>query len=134
MKRWGMAVAAVLLTGACTIQPGGLTTSSKGDEDTIRGQVDTFVETIFSGRGGEAYTLMSDRCKAKDPKSTYVKNSALIKKTLVGDDVKANDVKVTTVDESTANVTYTLDIPQASKAKQRWIKESGKWHLDSCFF
>ncbi len=133
MRRWAIVVAAVLMTGACTIQPGGLT-GSTGDEGEIRKQVDVFVETIFSGRGGEAYELMSDRCRRKDPKSTYVRNSTLIHQNLVGDAVEAQDVKVSVSDGGRARVTYTLDIPQASNAKQRWVKESGEWHLDSCVF
>ncbi|TXL62928.1 hypothetical protein [Aeromicrobium terrae] len=132
MRRWAIVAATVLMTGACTIQPGGLT-GSTGDEGQIRKQVDVFVETIFGGRGGEAYELMSNRCRAKDPKSTYVRNSKLIHQNLVGDEVEPQDVKIS-VESDRARVTYTLDIPQISDAKQRWIKESGEWHLDSCLF
>src|SRR5689334_23530962 len=106
MRRWAIVVATVLMTGACTIQPGGLS-GSTGDEGQVRKQVDTFVETIFGGRGGEAYELMSNRCRRKDPKSTYVRNSKLIHQNLVGDSVEAQDVKVTVSGDGRAQVTYT---------------------------
>ncbi|MBB5802045.1 hypothetical protein F4560_001813 [Saccharothrix ecbatanensis] len=106
------------------------TTTAQPDTSDLEAQVRAYSAAFLGGRGGEAYDLLSQRCRERHTRVDFVQMVEL-----AGRRYGPLDVRTLTVDQAAgdmARVTYTFAKPELDQRGEPWVRESGTWRVDDC--
>jgi hypothetical protein len=100
-------------------------------EDAIRNVAQAYSDAFLTGDGKGAYSLLSERCQARNAEADFVAEVASAGE--IYGQALAFETFAADVNGEQARVTYTYaDSPEINQTDEPWVLEGGSWHEDDC--
>lgn len=100
-------------------------------ENAIKAAAKAYSDAFLTGNGVDAYALLSERCKARNPGADF-SNMVSLAATTYGEALPF-DTFAADINGEQARVTYTYAAsPDINQTDEPWVLEGGAWREDDC--
>lgn len=103
--------------------------SANSDERALKRAVHAYSKAFLSGRGADAYGMISGRCKARIDRAQFMRAADM-----AGDLYGPLPIETLRVDIDgrSARATYTYAVRPLNQRNEPWLKVSGTWRMNEC--
>jgi len=107
----------------------GASAPASGTND-LRSAAQTYSNAYLTGRGAQAFDLLSKRCKASMGKAEFLATVHAAKQEFgIALPFKSFSAEINGMQ---ARVTYTFAVSSINQDHEPWVNEGGSWHEDDC--
>jgi len=125
-------IAACALSLLCSIPSVGMTepASAATQRALLRTAVKAYSDAFLDGRGADAYTMLTGRCRTRIDRQEFIDASALAKE-IYGGPMSFTSYRAV-IDGHRARATYTYEARALDQRREPWLRVSGRWRMNQC--
>lgn len=109
---------------------GESTSSAPTNSPALHNAVAAYSSAYLSGRGGDAWKLLSARCRSRIPVEE-MRSMTTEAKSMYGEQ-PIETFAIASLSDNMARVTYTYRTAEINQTQEPWVKEHGRWLEDDC--